>query len=167
MSIASYRPSVDMKFEDYIWPDQDEEIETAPYVFGNHRFTDYSVDVGMGSIAQHGDLANPIGVNYDLEGMPQPVETSWEFDHQNDRVRLDDLKQHLRRKAAAVVNDDAALSLLASMYSKRVVETAAFDFCQDGRALAKLTAAHFCEIGANTVYITYRGQRFMDVLKAK
>ena len=48
------------------------------------------------------------------------------------------------------------------MYSNVVVETDDFDFCQHGRALAKLTAANFCEVGANSIYITEPGQRFID-----
>ena len=48
------------------------------------------------------------------------------------------------------------------MYSNVVVETDEFDFCQHGRALAKLTAASFCEVGANSIYITEPGQRFID-----
>ena len=81
--------------------------------------------------------------------------------------RLDELNQHFRRKAASVVNDDAALRLLAEMYSTKVVETSEFDFCEDGRSLAKLTAAHFCEVGVNGIYITERGYRFFDFLKTQ
>ena len=76
--------------------------------------------------------------------------------------RLDNFNRHFRRKAAAVLNDEAALRLLAAMYSNVVVETDEFDFCQHGRALAKLAAANFCEIGANSIYITESGQRFID-----
>ena len=81
--------------------------------------------------------------------------------------RLSEVNQHFRRKAAAVFNDEAALGLLASMHSERIIETSDFDFCHDGRALAKLTAAHFCEVGANSVYITHRGQRYVDYLNTK
>jgi hypothetical protein len=82
------------------------------------------------------------------------------------RSRLDEVHRHFRRKAASVLNDDAALRLLAVLYSKTVVRTADFDFCKDGRSLAKLTAAHFCEVGANGVYITDRGQRLIRSLSA-
>ena len=81
--------------------------------------------------------------------------------------RLDDVTRHFRRKAASVLNDDAALRLLAEMYSKKVVETSEFDFCRDGRSLAKLTAAHFCEVGANGIYITERGYRYFNFLNTK
>ena len=78
------------------------------------------------------------------------------------RRRLDRANRHFRRKAAAVLNDEAALRLLATMYTRVVVETDDFDFCEHGRALAKLTAANFCEISANSIYITKPGQRFID-----
>ena len=51
------------------------------------------------------------------------------------------------------------------MYSHVVIGTEQFDFCRNGRALAKLTAANFCEIGANSVYITEPGQNFVDNIK--
>ena len=82
------------------------------------------------------------------------------------QARLDEVNRHFRRKAASVLNDDAALRLLAVLYSKTVVRTSDFDFCKDGRSLAKLTAAHFCEVGANGVYITDRGQRLVRSLSA-
>ena len=76
--------------------------------------------------------------------------------------RLDNANRHFRRKAAAVLNDESALRLLAAMYTRVVVETDDFDFGAHGRALAKLTAANFCEISANSIYITKPGQRFID-----
>ena len=82
------------------------------------------------------------------------------------RTRLNEVNMHFRRKAASVLNDDAALRLLAVLYSKTVVRTSDFDFCKDGRSLAKLTAAHFCEVGANGIYITDRGQRLIRALSA-
>jgi hypothetical protein len=78
--------------------------------------------------------------------------------------RLEEVNRHFRRKIAAVVNDDAAVRLLASMYQDVVVETSDFNFSRDGRSLAKLTAAHFCEVGANGVYITDQGRRFVASL---
>ena len=83
------------------------------------------------------------------------------------QARLDEVNMHFRRKAASVLNDDAALRLLAMLYSKTVVETSDFDFCKDGRSLAKLTAAHFCEVGANGIYIADRGQRLINSLNPR
>ena len=78
------------------------------------------------------------------------------------RKRLDNADRHFRRKAAAVFNDSTSMRLLNLMRSRVLIETEEFDFCRYGRALAKLTAANFCEIGANSVYITEPGQRFVD-----
>ena len=80
------------------------------------------------------------------------------------RTRLDRVNRHFRRKAGAVFNDVDALGLLTRMNSKVVVETSDFDFCNDGRSLAKLTAANFCDVGANGVYINDRGRRFIAKL---
>ena len=72
-------------------------------------------------------------------------------------------KNYFRRKISEVLNDDAALRLLSDIYETSVVEKASFD--QRGAALAKLTAANFCEIGAKVVYITDPGRRFIDAIK--
>ena len=85
-----------------------------------------------------------------------------EAEQANLRRRLDNANRYFRRKAAAVFNDETAMHLLNEIHVKVVVETEEFDFCKYGRALAKLTAANFCEIGANSVYITEPGQRFVD-----
>lgn len=77
------------------------------------------------------------------------------------QARLDGVNRHFRRKTASVLNDNEARRLLTTLYSKVVVRTADFDFCEDGRSLAKLTAAHLAEVGANGVYITDRGQRLV------
>lgn len=82
------------------------------------------------------------------------------------RRRLDNVNRHFKRKAAAVFNDDAALTLLATLYENVVVETEEFDFCEHGRSLAKLAAANFCEVGANGIFITESGQRFIDNINA-
>lgn len=81
--------------------------------------------------------------------------------------RLDNANRHFRRKAAAVFNDDDALTLLATLYESVVVTTKDFDFCQHGRALAKLAAANFAEVGANGIFITESGQRFIDNINAQ
>ncbi len=82
------------------------------------------------------------------------------------QTRLERVNRHFRRKAGAVFNDDDAVRLLARLYADSVMEIAEFNFCEDGQSLAKLTAANFCEIGANGVYITDRGKQFIDTLNA-
>ena len=80
--------------------------------------------------------------------------------------RLDRANRHFRLKAGAVFNDPDALDLLTRMNSQILVETSDFDFCNDGRSLAKLTAANFCDVGANGIFITDRGCRFIAKLYA-
>ena len=80
----------------------------------------------------------------------------------NLRQRLENANRHFRRKAAEVFTDDAALRLLATMYEDVIVDIPDFDLGKHGLSLAKLTAAHFCEIGANVIYITESGQRFIE-----
>ena len=80
--------------------------------------------------------------------------------------RLDRANRHFRLKASAVFNDPDALDLLTRMNSQILVETSDFDFCNDGRSLAKLTAANFCDVGANGIFITDRGRRFIAKLYA-
>ena len=80
--------------------------------------------------------------------------------------RLDRANRHFRLKAGAVFNDPDALDLLTRMNSQILVETSDFDFCNDGRSLAKLTAANFCDVGANGIFITDRGRRFIAKLYA-
>ena len=80
----------------------------------------------------------------------------------NLRQRLDNANDYFRRKAAEVYSDESALDLLTILHKAVVVEIADFDPVKDGIPLAKLTAANFCEIGANVIYITEVGQRFME-----
>ena len=78
------------------------------------------------------------------------------------RQRLANANSFFQRKASEVLTDEAALKLLAAMYQDVVVNISEFDACNNGISLAKLTAANFCEIGANVIYITEAGQRFID-----
>ena len=80
------------------------------------------------------------------------------------KLRLENANRYFRRMAAAVFNDDEAIKLLRSLYADTLVENEAFDFRQHGHALAQLTAANFCELGANDIYITEAGQQFIDNL---
>ena len=79
--------------------------------------------------------------------------------------RLDNANALFRRKAAEVFNDDAALRLLAELYEDVIIDISDFDSGKHGLSLAKLTAAHFCEIGANVIYITESGQRFIKAIE--
>lgn len=95
---------------------------------------------------------------------------NWNYRSQSQadlKRRLDNANRHFRRKAAAVFNDDDALTLLATLYESVVITTEDFNFCQDGRALAKLAAANFAEVGANGIFITESGQRFIDNINAQ
>jgi ABC-type branched-subunit amino acid transport system ATPase component len=65
-------------------------------------------------------------------------------------------------KADEVLIDEPSLGLLAKLHEAVVVEISEFDACENGIALARLTAANFCEVGANVIYITEAGQRFVD-----
>lgn len=85
---------------------------------------------------------------------------------ENLRRRLDNVNNHFRRNAGAVFNDEAALMLLARMYRDFVVQIADFDSGKNGIPLAKLTAANFCEIGENVIYITEAGQKFIASIEA-
>ena len=85
---------------------------------------------------------------------------------ENLRHRLANANDYFRRKASEVFNDQAALDLLKALYQDVVVDIAAFDVCESGLPLARLTAANFCEVGAKVIYITEAGQRFIDTLRA-
>ncbi len=80
------------------------------------------------------------------------------------RHRLANANDYFQRKASEVLNDDLALRLLAALYQATIVDTSEVDTCQHGIALAKLTAANFCEIGADVIYITKSGQQFIDAI---
>ncbi len=77
------------------------------------------------------------------------------------RRRLENANSHFRRKAASVLGDDDAIWLLSTLYQTSSIEIVEVDTCKYGIGLAKLTAANFCEIGANVVYITEAGQNFI------
>ena len=81
------------------------------------------------------------------------------------RQRLSNANSFFQRKASEVLTDEAALKLLAALYQDVVIEISEFDVCKNGISLAKLTAANFCEIGGDVIYITEAGQRFIDSIK--
>ena len=83
------------------------------------------------------------------------------------RHRLNNANNHFRRKAAEVLGDEDAVVLLADLYEQSSIGLSDFDTCQHGIALARLTAANFCEVGANVIYITEAGQSFIESLDQK
>ena len=78
--------------------------------------------------------------------------------------RLANANEHFRRKAAEVFGDTHAIRLLSRMYVEINIETAEFNSSQQAVALARLAAAHFCEVGMKSVFITESGQRFIEAL---
>ena len=78
------------------------------------------------------------------------------------RDRLTNANNHFRKKAADVLGDDDAVLLLSRLYHESSIKHSDFDACQHGISLAKLSAANFCEIGANFIYITEAGQGFIE-----
>ena len=78
------------------------------------------------------------------------------------RTRLANVNDHFKRKAAEVINDEDALGLLCLIYESIVINIAEFDACEHGVSLSKLTAANFCEVGAEVIHITESGRRFID-----
>ena len=82
--------------------------------------------------------------------------------NQSLRRRLANVNNYFALKADEVLIDEPSLGLLAKLHEAVVVEISEFDACENGIALARLTAANFCEVGANVIYITEAGQRFVD-----
>ena len=83
-------------------------------------------------------------------------------DSTNLRERLDNANAHFRRKAAQVLDDDDALKLLDDLYQNVVQDIQDTEIPAAGVGLAKLAAANFCEVGANVIYITHAGRRFVE-----
>ena len=80
------------------------------------------------------------------------------------RQRLNMANNHFRWKAAEVLGDEDAVRLLIELYQRSTIKIAEFDTGQRGLALARLTAANFCEVGAKIIYITEAGQGFIESL---
>ena len=92
----------------------------------------------------------------------RPLERYWTNPISDLQQRLDNANRYFERKAAEVLDDDDAVRLLAILYQRVVIDTSEIDSPELGLALAKLTAANFCEIGTDTAFITKSGQRFID-----
>ena len=70
---------------------------------------------------------------------------------------------YFRRKTSEVMGDKDSKALLCEMYDSLVVDRDTFD--ARGQALARLTAANLCEIGAKVVHITIDGCRLVEVMQ--
>lgn len=73
-------------------------------------------------------------------------------------------RQRQRALPPQVLADDTAARLLAVLYQDGLVDLANFNAGELGILLAKLTAAGFCEIGVNAIWITQSGQNFVGSL---
>ena len=73
-----------------------------------------------------------------------------------------EMELHFRRKTAEALNDREAMLLLQYMHQHRLIESSNFNYQHNGNSLAKLTAAHLCEISANTIHITHRGDHLFQ-----
>ena len=80
------------------------------------------------------------------------------------RQRLNNANTYFKRMAADVFGDEDSVRLLAELYQKTAIRLSEFDSGRQGIALSRLAAAHFCEVGANLIYITEAGQRFIEWL---
>ena len=78
------------------------------------------------------------------------------------RRRLDNANAYFRRKASEVLDDPQATEFVRAMCRDAVVDIPDFDASNDAISLAKATAANFCEVGANVIFITDPGRRFVE-----
>ena len=90
---------------------------------------------------------------------------NWAADQATLKQRLDNTNDLFRRKATEVVGDPEASDLLVKLNKATTLDMLTFDFAANGRALAKLTAANYAEIGATFIYITNSGQKAAAALR--
>lgn len=83
------------------------------------------------------------------------------------RIRLNNANTYFSRMAADVFGDEDSVQLLLELYQKTSFRLSEFDTSRHGIALARLAAAHFCEVGAKLIYITEAGQNFIEWLDEK
>ncbi len=118
----------------------------------------------------HG-VPRPEGVQYPPPP-PRPPRPQEPAQHQTlmdeTKEQLENANSYFRRKAAEVATDEQAISLLTDVfYPETTINIEHVDTRRSGIALAKLTAAAFCEIGARSIYITEAGQRFVKSLETR
>ena len=97
--------------------------------------------------------------------IPMDVESLRPDPAEEMHLKLEKVSSHFRHKAGAVLSDDSALRLLADLYEGGAIEKEDLGLCQQCGPLAKLTAANFCEVGVNIIYITPAGRRFIDKIE--
>lgn len=94
----------------------------------------------------------------------QPAAADWppgEADPgESPEERLEDVNRHLRRMAGAVLNDDQAVRLIGQLRERKVLERE--EVLDQAVPLARLAAANFCEVGAESIWITHAGMVFVD-----
>ena len=78
------------------------------------------------------------------------------------RHRLNNANAYFRRKASEVLDDPQAMDFVRTMYRDVVIDIPDFDAPNDAISLAKATAANFCEVGTNVIFITDPGRRFVE-----
>jgi hypothetical protein len=78
------------------------------------------------------------------------------------RRRLDNANAYFRRKASEILDDPQAMDFVRTMCQDVVVDIPDFDAPNDAISLAKAAAANFCEVGANVIFITDPGRRFVE-----
>ena len=71
----------------------------------------------------------------------------------------------LALSAAAVLNDDTAVRLLARSYENEEIGFSELGIGDEAKALARLAAAGFCDIGELKMRITPRGRGFIRVIE--
>lgn len=75
--------------------------------------------------------------------------------------RLYLMNSYFKRKASEVLIDEQSLVLIAYLYENISIERNNFNYKDDSLALSKLTAANFCAIGENNIFITDAGIDFI------
>ena len=80
----------------------------------------------------------------------------------NANERLKRVNKYFKLKAADVLSDDLSVRLLAKLYEAESIEFPELDIDDASRALAKLTAAGFCDLGELKLQITDSGRQFIE-----
>ena len=94
----------------------------------------------------------------------EPVATAAHNATRDLQRRLEIANAYFRRKATEVLTDDTALGMMAVLYQDGLIDIAKLNEGQLAIALAKITAAGFCEIGVHAICITQSGERFVGSL---
>ena len=100
------------------------------------------------------------------EDYPEPIySTSWSDPIEsrlNINERLKRVNKYFKLKAADVLSDDLSVRLLAKLYEAESIGFPELGIDDASKALAKLTAAGFCELGELKLQITDSGRQFIE-----